>query len=56
MTNTVWKCEQVRAGQVGNQVVFGSEHEAKHFVAEMRQVEPDVFWRVEAVEAGAVWN
>jgi hypothetical protein len=56
MTNTLWKCEQLRAGQITNQVVFDSENQARHFVREMRQVEPDIFWRIEAVDAQVVWN
>jgi hypothetical protein len=56
MTNTVWKCEQFRAGRRTNSVVFDSEEQASHFVAQMRQVEPDLFWRVEPVDARAVWN
>lgn len=55
-TNTVWKCEQHRAGQVTNQVVFDDEKQAQHFVREMRQVEPDIFWRIEPVDAMMVWN
>lgn len=56
MTNTVWKCEQLRAGRVTNRVVFDSEKQASEFVAKMRQVEPDLFWHVEPVEARRVWN
>ena len=56
MKNTLWKCEQVRAGQITNRVVFDSENQAKHFVREMRQAEPDIFWRIEPVEARVVWN
>lgn len=56
MTHTVWKCEQLRAGQVTNRVVFDSERKASEFVAQMREMEPDLFWRVEAVEGGMVWN
>jgi hypothetical protein len=50
MTNRVWKCEQLRAGQVTNKVVFDTEQQATHFV------EPDLFWRVEPVDAQLVWN
>ena len=42
MTNTLWKCEQLRAGQITNQVVFDTEQQASEFVAEMRRVEPDI--------------
>jgi hypothetical protein len=56
MTNTLWKCEQMRAGQITNQVVFDTERQAQEFVSEMQKMEPDLFWRVEAVEARGVWN
>jgi hypothetical protein len=55
-TNTLWKCEQFRAGQITNKVVFDTEQQADHFVREMRQVEPDIFWRIEPVDAQVVWN
>ena len=50
MTNTVWRCEQVRGGEVTNRVVFDSEEQATRFVTRMRIMEPDVLWRVERVE------
>jgi hypothetical protein len=55
MTNTVWRCEQVRAGEVTSSVVFESEEQATRFVTRMRLAEPDlnVIWRVERVEANA---
>lgn len=56
MNNTVWKCEQLRAGQVTNRVMFDSEKQASEFVARMQQMEPDLFWRVEPIEGRMVWN
>ena len=56
MTNTLWKCKQVRAGQITNQVLFDTEQQANHFVREMRTVEPDIFWRIEPVDAQRVWH
>ena len=56
MTNTLWRCEQYRAGQLTNKVVFDSEEEASQFVARMRQMEPDIFWQMEPVDARLVWN
>jgi len=56
MTNTIWKCEQLRAGQITNHVMFDTEQQASQFVAQMRSVEPDVFWRIEPVDAKMVWN
>lgn len=54
--NRVWKCEQMRAGQVTNRVVFDTQEQASEFVAQMKRVEPDLFWRVEPVDAYGVWN
>ena len=56
MTNTLWRCEQVRAGQVWNKMMFDTREEAEDFVSQMRKVEPDIFWRLEAVAAQMVWN
>jgi hypothetical protein len=56
MTETLWKCVQLRAGQVYNKVVFNSRDEAEKFVAQMRRMEPDLFWMMEPVEAKLVWN
>ena len=56
MNRTLWKCEQLRAGQVTNRVTFDSEQQASAFVSKMQRIEPDLFWRVEPVEAWSVWN
>jgi hypothetical protein len=56
MTNTLWKCEQLRAGQITNQVVFDDEQQANLFVRQMRTMEPDIFWRIEPVDAQLVWD
>ncbi|WP_446742086.1 hypothetical protein [Silvibacterium acidisoli] len=56
MTDTLWKCEQLRAGQVYNKVMFNTRKEAEEFVSKMREVEPDLPWQMEAIEARMVWN
>ena len=56
MTNTMWRCVQWRAGQILNKVVFHSRTEAEQFCAQMHRAEPDIFWRMEPVEARLVWN
>jgi hypothetical protein len=56
MTNTIWRCEQLRAGKVYNRVTFDTREEAEQFAAQMRKAEPDLFWRIEQVEARMVWN
>jgi hypothetical protein len=56
MTETMWKYEQLRAGQIYNQVMFNTREEAESFAAQMNRVEPDLFWRIEPVEARLWWN
>jgi hypothetical protein len=56
MTETMWKYEQLRAGKIYNQVMFNTREEAESFAAQMNRVEPDLFWRIEPVEARLWWN
>jgi hypothetical protein len=56
MNNTMWRCVQWRAGQILNKVLFHSKAEAEQFCAQMQRAEPDIFWRMEPVEARLVWN
>jgi hypothetical protein len=53
MTNTVWRCEQIRGSEIANRIVFDSEEKATSFVSRMRLAEPDLntTWRVVPVEA-----
>ena len=55
MTETMWKCEQLRAGMVYNRVMFNARAEAEQFAEQMGKAEPDLFWKIEAVPARAVW-
>jgi len=56
MTDTMWRCVQWRAGRILNKVLFNTRGEAESFVAQMQRAEPDVFWRMEPIEARLVWN
>jgi hypothetical protein len=56
MTETLWKCEEVRAGQVWDKVMFDTQEEAENFLRHMKQSAPDSFWRLEAIAAKMVWN
>ena len=56
MTDTMWRCDQVRAGQLYNRMIFGTKAEAEQFARKMRQAEPDQIFSIEAVEARQVWN
>ena len=56
MTETVWKCDQLRAGQLYNRMMFDTQAEAKKFAERMQQMEPDQTFRIEAISAAQVWN
>ena len=56
MTETMWRCDQVRAGQLYNRMLFDTRGEAMQFVQRMQRMEPDQMFSVEAIEARQVWN
>ncbi|WP_263381784.1 hypothetical protein [Granulicella arctica] len=56
MTEMIWQCDQVRAGQLYNRLTFDTKEEALEFVQRMQQMEPDQMFSIEAVEARQVWN
>jgi hypothetical protein len=56
MTDTIWKCEQMRFGQVYTSMLFDSREEAEEFVDRMQNAAPDQFFRIEPVEAKQFWN
>jgi len=56
MTETLWKCDQLRAGQLYNRMMFDTQAEAQHFAQKMQQMEPDQIFAIEAIEASRVWN
>ncbi len=56
MTETLWKCDQLRAGQLYNRMMFDTQAEAERFAQKMRQMEPDQMFAIEAIEASQVWN
>ena len=41
MTETMWRCDQVRAGRLYNRMMFDTREEAEQFVQRMQQMEPD---------------
>jgi len=55
-TETMWRCDQVRAGQLYNRMMFDTREEAEQFMNRMRQMEPDQMISIEAIEAWKVWN
>jgi len=56
MTETLWKCDQLRAGQLYNRMMFDTQAEAERFAEKMQQMEPDQTFSIEAVSASQVWN
>ena len=56
MTETLWKCDQLRAGQLYNRMMFDTQGEAQKFAHKMQQMEPDQTFSIEAIEASQVWN
>lgn len=56
MTETLWKCDQLRAGQLYNRMMFDTQAEAKRFAERMQQMEPDQIFAIEAIEASQIWN
>jgi hypothetical protein len=56
MTETIWKCDQIRAGQLYNRMMFDTRMEAEQFAQKMRQMEPDQMFAIEAIQASQVWN
>ena len=56
MNDTLWRCDQVRAGQLYNRMMFDTREEAEQFMNRMRQMEPDQTISIEAVDARQVWN
>ncbi|MFZ0663944.1 MAG: hypothetical protein WAM66_14740 [Acidobacteriaceae bacterium] len=56
MTETLWKCEQVLAGQVLDKVMFDTQEEAEKFLRHMKQNAPDLFWQIEPISVKMVWN
>jgi hypothetical protein len=56
MTETMWKCDQVRGGRLYNRMMFDTKEEAVQFAQRMQQMEPDQMFSIEAIEARQVWN
>ena len=56
MSETMWRCDQVRAGQLYNRMMFDTRAEAEQFMQRMQQMEPDQMFSIEAIEAKQVWN
>jgi hypothetical protein len=53
---TMWKYEQFRAGRIYAKYMFNTREEAESFASQMTKAAPDLFSRIEPIEARAVWN
>lgn len=56
MNDTLWRCDQLRAGQLYNRMMFDTREEAEKFMQRMRQMEPDQTISIAPVDARTVWN
>ena len=56
MTETIWRCDQVRAGQLYNRMIFDTKAEAEQFMQRMQQMEPDQMISIEMIDASRIWN
>ncbi|NYF77764.1 hypothetical protein [Granulicella arctica] len=56
MAEMIWQCDQVRAGQLYNRMIFNTKQEAVAFVQRMQAMEPDQMFSIEQVDARHVWN
>ncbi|MBW4037286.1 MAG: hypothetical protein HIU91_00160 [Acidobacteria bacterium] len=56
VSETLWRCDGLRAGRLYQRSLFGTRAEAEEFAGKMREMEPDQMFCVEAIKASAVWN
>ncbi len=56
MNETLWMCDQMRAGQLYTRKIFDTEAEAQAFMRKMTEAEPDAMFDVKAIQAQQVWN
>ncbi len=56
MSETVWMCDQIRAGQLYTRKIFDTLEEAESFQRRMLEAEPDAMFNVQSIEARQVWN
>ena len=56
MNETLWMCDQMRAGQLYTRKIFDTEAEAQAFMRKMTEAEPDAMFDVKAIQAKQVWN
>ena len=56
MPEMMWRYQQIRAGQIYHQIIFETRWEAERFAIRMDSVAPDMFSRIEEIEASKVWN
>jgi hypothetical protein len=55
-SETLWRCEALRAGRLYQSTLFATREEAEEFALKMQQAEPDQMFNVEAIKASTIWN
>ena len=56
VSDLMWRCDVLRAGQLYSRSLFGSQAEAEQFAQRVQRSEPDHVFSVEAIKASTVWN
>ena len=56
VSDVLWRCDALRAGQLYSRTMFASREEAEAFAQRLQQVEPDQMFSVEAIKASSIWN
>jgi hypothetical protein len=56
MLATLWRCEQVWAGQRFNGIMFHTREEAEKFVTTVLMTEPDQIFSIEEIRVDELWN
>jgi hypothetical protein len=55
-TQTLWKCDEIRAGQLYERMFFDTKEQAEHFAERLKEIQPDFFFEITPVDAQQVWN
>jgi hypothetical protein len=53
---TIWQCEEWRAGKMYERKLFDTREDAEMFVRKLSQVAPDLVFKIAPVDLQHVWN
>lgn len=56
MTETLWRYKQLLAGQIYQIIIFTTKQAAVQFASQMDRVEPDMFSKIDEIDAKKVWD